>query len=319
MEESVLAAAVGQRLEGERGLADFLGLVQKRHSENANDAIVVFDYDRTLTSGFSTPDTPTFLRIRGGKPSFQAICQLCLRKFVLTARPVSKSTIKTLVESDPTMKLFLDAGALSASGDMYRADIQSPTGSSTVPIMSQGSIYASDYNKSATLAYIIARAWPSSSTTPADGQKWVYFIDDNANNAFEADLMVRDILLTHYGHAYRNVRTRGIWWDPYCEEFGKNSSSNDDGGLAVVEKATLRPAAQGSDFSLNDEYAAACRHFGIGNEERRQRLSRYKVVWTERSFQKTLRDEKVVQKKIGKVTAPVNFVLPHRPHASRDD
>eukprot|EP00568_Trieres_chinensis_P011021 CAMPEP_0183292202 /NCGR_PEP_ID=MMETSP0160_2-20130417/1347_1 /TAXON_ID=2839 ORGANISM="Odontella Sinensis, Strain Grunow 1884" /NCGR_SAMPLE_ID=MMETSP0160_2 /ASSEMBLY_ACC=CAM_ASM_000250 /LENGTH=419 /DNA_ID=CAMNT_0025453123 /DNA_START=22 /DNA_END=1278 /DNA_ORIENTATION=- len=264
----------GQRIEGPSGLAQFIHSVEQRHAKDEPGRIIlVFDYDRTLTNGFASPDTAPFDRLRGGRESFDAISSCPYRKFVLTARPASAATVTTMTEHCAVLRMYVDAGALDIEGEVEKLDVSGGQSGITARIIRRGSVYASDYNKGLALAQIVARAWPELAAPESKqektyrfGRRFVYFVDDNVNNSFEVDTTSHGVLLSEYGEEYRCVKVRGIWWDTFVEEFGSDCKGN---------LPSMRPLGFGTDFSLNAEYAIALRHFGVSCSEREERLSRY--------------------------------------------
>lgn len=296
----------GTRVEGAGGLSDLLRALERRHSDDGPGSVaLVFDFDRTLTNGFSAPsessdcgdgvDGIDYSRFRGGKASYDAVVQCPFPKMVLTARPPTRSDVDTLASCDRVVRAYAEAGALDVSGDIEVVDAPSMNGSTatTVPIARKGSICAAGYDKSAALAYIASQSWPNAERLPLDFEspqgkdKFLYFIDDNVNNAYEADVCAEKLLVSCYRERMdrrhlESISIRGIWWDTYLEEFGCDGGKDAGTGTVAAIAPTMRPPAFGADFSLRDEYLPALAHYGITDEDMDARVKRYESFWSER-------------------------------------
>jgi len=248
------------RIESKVGLAD---TVLKAIDTEDNIALF-FDFDRTLTNGFSSAeDEDVEKRIRGGQATTVALQKALdsrIPLFVITARSPRKLVVQQLLSSFRGAQREL--GEILISQDDDEVDDIEEIVFSEVPLAlsRKAKIYAADYQKPTAIAHaLIAQMRISEKTT-------VMFFDDNAINAHDVGSRISEAL----SRAGRSdvidlLKVKSYWWDCFLEETGPNAS--------------MKPIRMSSsDFVYHDYFQSQLSDFGISQEERRRRAEVYKKI-----------------------------------------
>jgi len=188
---------------GPSGLSDAIHSILERTTKESISTILVFDFDRTLTNGFASPDKelPIEKRIRGGKLTLDALRKAkehpLVQLFVITARSPSMLTIQQLEAAMQNCQAELAEIFIPSTEKYHVEKVNGRT------LAWRGPIFAADYAKPIALQQIL-----STDKIKADKVE-VHFFDDFVMNAF-------DIGVAEYGSHVTHVYS--YWWDTYEEE-----------------------------------------------------------------------------------------------------
>ena len=109
-----------KRLSGSTALGDRVAAIL--HGRDADElTLMVFDFDKTLTTGFSGPGTTPLQRVRGGQHTIDGLRKAAaagVAMRICTARSATKRTLETLVtQLDRRMGLRVDDVSGHADGE----------------------------------------------------------------------------------------------------------------------------------------------------------------------------------------------------------
>jgi hypothetical protein len=205
------------------------------------DVALVFDFDRTLTNGYASPEQVAVEhRIRGGQATVQALHRAAkagARLFVVTARSAREMILDTMVHSFSSSGTLHEIGELFVSADSAFEQVLVDD----AKLARKGHIYATDYRKPAAIKHIFRTLGEHAA---------VHFFDDFVGNAY-------DVALASWPpgcvlHVY--------WWDPFEEE--------------RCESMTM-VSTSSTDWSYKQEYAGYRRAFGVDDATALPRIQMY--------------------------------------------
>jgi hypothetical protein len=202
--------------------------------------LFIFDFDRTLTNGFASPEPNLEInkRIRGGEVTLRALRELKNRNipsYIITARSPSKLTLEQLEASMTNCQHELADLFHPIKEDIYKLE----TSDDGNIIALRGYLYASAYAKASAVRHILSSYPPNT--------KHVYFFDDYIGNSFDVGL-----------NSGKNITS--YWWDTFEEE-----------KLGFIGKIQ----SYSSDFPYQLELYNALNSYGIKKEEIDLRLNWY--------------------------------------------
>jgi hypothetical protein len=235
-------------LQGMKSLGTKLQEIVKATLLTQKETFLLFDFDRTLTNGFATPDEhlPMERRIRGGEHTLEAL-RLCkqhdhlIKMFIITARSPSVLTIQQLEAS--MMNCQNELAEIFLTDDHQSSDYKVEKFHG-VQLAFKGHLYASDYSKSFAIRHLL--------TTKQTSNTVLHFFDDFVGNAF-------DVGVTEYpAGSLEEVHT--YWWDTFEEE-----------QLGFIGPIT----SFSSDFPYQDGTIKARGQFGLSPEESEKRKQWY--------------------------------------------
>lgn len=225
-----------ERIDGRLGLGD---LISRLALEPGRD-VFVFDFDRTLTNGFASPEQELDIaqRIRGGQHTLDALRllkRLGVEMYVVTARNPSRLTIEQLEASIQRCQLELGEFFLPSPDSQYVVESLE----NGMKLAHRGNLYASDYAKPNAIRHLLGRG--------AGGRR-VHFVDDFVGNSFDVAMS------TEFGQA----EVCSYWWDSFPEERA--------GEMGLVSSFS-------SDFTYQPGTQLARERFGLTGDESEQRLA----------------------------------------------
>lgn len=236
-------------LQGMKSLGTKLLEIVKNTVELQVETFLLFDFDRTLTNGFATPDEtlPMEKRIRGGKHTLDAL-RVCkqhdhlIKMFIITARSPSVLTIQQLEASMSNCQSELAEIFLTDDHKSSEYKVEKFHG---IQLAFKGHLYASDYSKSFAIRHLLTTKPTSSKTT-------LHFFDDFVGNAY-------DVGISEYpAGSLGGVHT--YWWDTFEEE-----------QLGFIGPIT----SFSSDFPYQDGTVKARIQFGLSPEDSEKRKAWY--------------------------------------------
>jgi hypothetical protein len=198
-----------QRLTGAAGLATAVSTALASYP--AESLLLVFDFDRTLTNGFSAPGDEANVAkvVRGGAMTVAALRQAHdagAGLYIITARRPVRLSVEQLFASLDNAQSVLSP--FFPRGDGPPVEFQS----GGVPLACGGHIYAADYEKANALAHIVRER-------DQEGVR-VLFFDDTVVNSF----VVGTATAKHLEHKSEGRGTMAelisYWWDSFEEETG---------------------------------------------------------------------------------------------------
>jgi len=304
---SVAAALPGKcvHLSGAKALGDTIAsIVAQRPPDELT--LLVFDFDKTLTNGYASPDATIEKRVRGAKHTTDALRATLstwgVQRLVLTARPPSRSTLEAIiVQLTGAMELgdCFDTTASPAEQEPLEY------GASRVKLAHSASLYASGYEKPTGVSHIVLGACQAalgavppafertSFPTAAAFEEWrasqpsslaarpspkvaVHFFDDSVANAHR---VATEVVLPSAAvpgmvaeaPSEWRVSLTSYWWDLHQEEFEEHSIApgRPDSDFAYVHASGESKA--GPPFL----YQAALSAYGLSEADASARAQRY--------------------------------------------
>ena len=241
------------RLSGSGGLAAAVSAALE--SGAASRTLLVFDFDRTLTNGISTPvDAETAKVVRGGEATVAALRRAHdagAGLFIVTARRPARLSVEQIFASldnaQAALSPFFPRGACAEFRFGNRGG---------VPLARGGSVYASGYEKAAALAHIV-------SAQNRAGLR-VFFFDDSVVNSY----VVATSAAQHMAGgalAPAVAELTSYWWDSYDEEMGPSP--------------TMGPSPLGTaDSNYPDHLRHMLLAYGVTAAERDARIAAYRAA-----------------------------------------
>ncbi|KAH9258592.1 hypothetical protein BASA81_003094 [Batrachochytrium salamandrivorans] len=228
-----------ERIDGRLGLGN---LISRLELEPGRD-VFVFDFDRTLTNGFASPDQELdiTLRIRGGSHTLDALRllkRLGVEMYIVTARNPSRLTIEQLEASIQRCQLELGEFFLPSPDSQYVVESLE----NGMKLAHRGNLYASDYAKPNAIRHLLNRVAEGGS------KRVVHFVDDFVGNSFDVAMS------SEFGQA----EVCSYWWDSFPEESA--------GEMGLVSSFS-------SDFTYQPGTQLARERFGLTGEESDRRLA----------------------------------------------
>ncbi|GMI21243.1 hypothetical protein TrCOL_g1911 [Triparma columacea] len=208
----------------------------------------IFDFDRTLTNGISSPgETNLSMLVRGGSSTITSLSRaqsLGCPLYIITARRPSALTVEQINAS-------LD-NAQSALSPFFLRGPATTLNHNEIPLARGGHIYAADYQKAAALAHIIGDYRPPPS---------IYFFDDVVVNSY----IVATTTSKHLPPKHPPISLTSFWWDSFEEEAGPDP--------------TMTPS---HTATTDSNYADHARHmlaaFGVTASECDERIELYRSI-----------------------------------------
>ena len=254
-----MAKCTYHHLQGPMGLSEAVDRVVESVSTHATENlkhILVFDFDRTLTNGFASPDAnlPVEKRIRGGSMTLESLRKaksVGSEMFIITARSPTRLTIEQLEASmkncqQELAEIFIKQDQTKELDQPYR--VEKVNGRN---LAWRGRLFASDYSKPIAMQQILSEISLAETTNHHDISLAVHFFDDYVMNAF-------DIGAGDYGPKVVDIST--YWWDTHLEETS--------GSIGLVYSFS-------SDFPYQKGCESALLAFGIDHEKLEERRRIY--------------------------------------------